>query len=471
MKTTATLCFLTILFNVVQAQDKTEKITLEKRIELIETIDLRGNGLIVKTGKKEFNTTDLDWKISYYTPDLKPVWQVPVASTQVHKSYINPVVASPDGSYVYQLESKAGKITPFGTSYFFLTQINKDGKIRTHQITDTKEYGYMRTIFADNQYLYFLCTENGGERNTKMVPDERLILNRISHSDFSYKKIMVNLPKITESENTSFWAYTGHDNGRIFLSNKKIFDNKLIYQVLTINPEGAISKTVTLETVLDKKFIRPANHTKICPGTYMHEDIDFTINSSSSGAGIDSEIGSFGGLRIDIQNNSIYTFGLYGPKPFKSIGSVYEGYYTHKYDMEGKLLWTMQKPVSATLANSSYFKTAPIAYYVNLTLTIHPNQTLTLGTWFKNQLHACDISAKGEFVATYNCPMDHDVTIRDLRLCSSPAAKTKAIQYIASYDLKKLKNTAFQYFEEPEGDILIEYEPKALLLNLLYFKH
>jgi len=56
--------------NVVLPQNKTVSIKLDANEKLITTLDLKDNGIIIKTGKTKMNSKKLDWKLKYYSASL-----------------------------------------------------------------------------------------------------------------------------------------------------------------------------------------------------------------------------------------------------------------------------------------------------------------------------------------------------------------------------------------------------------------
>lgn len=468
-------CLLVASFvftGIAEAQDKIERIKLERNVELLESVDLGEGGLLIKTGKNYPNSKKLDWKIRYYSPELDLVYEVPIEKTQINKGFGNPIVAAPDGAYVYHFEYK-GYNTTIGAKKQHVTQINKEGKVKTYEVENIKELGHIKMGFCDNTYLYFLATENGDENHPRKKSAEKLLLNKVKHSDLSSGQVALNLPELGDAGEATFWTYAGHEEGQVFLASKtiQIEEGKYSYRLLTLDPDGNVIRDVTLDFSLADKHIRPSNNVKVFKGNSHASNDDFyaAVNSSSSFAQMEARIGAFGGIKVNPKTNSIHVYGLYGSKPFKSLGSLNEGFFLHKYDFEGKLLWKVQEEFPETLTNDNAFRLHEVPFSRAFLLKENADQSQQLHFMFKKRVYTYHITSAGEFEESYWHFFEKTAGVEEANMCFSPSLQVKSREYFQD-PKKKEKNTFYQYFTSAKGECVFEYKPRKQKLDLLYFR-
>lgn len=450
------------------SQDKVINIPLERNVELMETIDLGDNGIIFKTGKVYPNSKKLDWKLRYYSSTLELIWEAPIEKTQIYKGFLDPIVASPTGNFVYQVEFK-GYNTTMGASNVYLTQINREGK------TKSKEFGNnifknRLEVFCDDKYLYFLCTEGGKENSDKKKAYEKIILNRIDNSNFAYKRIIVETPDIEDPEHSIFWRYFGHDGEKIYLFKKivRMDEGECIYNVITINSDGKVIDNITLNAKVAGKFPRPAFHTKSFKG---HDLGDYFQDFKLGAQGVmHPKTGAYSNIELDKRNNVLYIYGLYGDKPFKGIAPKYEGYFIRKYNMKGEEFFSVIKDAPQALAANSFFRYKGSPDSRNLTLTINQDNSVNFYIWFQKNLYATVFSEDGQLSDSFLKEYDDWVNLVTIYTTFPPSSKNKSTAYINSIDPKIEKNTTYKYFGSTTGEIIIEYRDKEDEIKLLYFE-
>lgn len=468
----------------IKSQDRTDQIKLNRNVDLLETIDLGERGFLIKTGKDYMASKKQDWKISYFSSEMELVWEVPIEKTQINKGFKNEIVAAPGGKYVYHVENK-GYNTIIGANKKFLTQIDKEGNTKTHELVKVKKIGHIQMIFCDDTYLYFLATANGQEIHKTKKKNEKLILNRIDHSDFTYTQLVLDLPKIEDPKISSFWSYAGHDNHGIYLLSKIINkrEGKYQFNIVKVNADGSIVKTILIELPLDGKHIRPSDNFNFFYGNHQSKYNDFYIYQKtmtkdigmskdirmSKDIGIKPEIGAFGNILIE--NNNIYVYGLYGLKPFRGFADKYEGYFIHQYDFEGKRIWAVQNEVSNELADEDYFRLHAAPDGRNLMLKLRDDKDITFHLWIKKQIYSFNFSDKGKMIEAYIDEFDSFVGISEVKLCHTSSRNVILMDYVKSLSRHEKKKTGDFYFSNAEGEIIVENKPKEGLINLLYFNN
>ena len=467
---------LLVPLNSIQSQDKKEVIQLERNEELIQSVDLGDQGIILHTGKNYMNSKKLNWQLRYYAPNLDLIWKVPVEKQQISKGFDNPLVTSPHGEFTYLLEYM-GYNKFIGASKIQLHQINKEGKLASHEFEIPKEFGEKLVTFANNRYLYILTSEkdfyymDSGKDFQKGKTKQKLYFNRIRHNDFSNERIELSLPPVDDSENTTYWSFAGHNNEYIWFISKDIDfkQKKYSYSVLFLDNDGKIVKKVGVECNLSESYIRPSYNFKDFNTSYKARDNDFF--SSSRTGHIYPRRGAFSNIRIDGSGNAIYIYGLTGAKPFTNFAAVYSGYFIYKYDLDGNMLWKTEKVLPSEITKESYFHVNAAPENRNLIFQIQPDK-LALKIYFKDQSYSMEFSNDGTPVESYGCKFKNEkyISYQDAMMCFSDASTLKSYKYLTSMDPKEKKKLLFKYFNHSLDEILLEMHPKENLINLLYFK-
>jgi len=460
------------LCGFLNAQDKQVEMLLENNAKLQKVLDLKENGLVIKTGKDKMNTKALEWVIRYYSASAELIWEKPIKKTQINKGFGNPILAAPSGSYVYQIEKK-GYNTTFGVTKFLLTQIAKDGTVKTKELEKVKTYGYRQMTFCDDNNLYFLSTKNGDETHKKKKLEEKMLLNRVSHKGFAFKQLTIDLPVVEDPKNSNFWTYAGHDNDAICLMYKivNIETGQYTYHVALVNSDGKVTKKFKINADLISKHLRPSYNVKQFSASYQNRDRDFYshYNQSTNSTTMKHTLSAFGNAVVDMKNKAIYIYGLSGPKPFKNLGPINDGYFISKFDMEGNSVWKIQNDVSKQLRAESFFRIHSSPYYRNLALNINPDQTLKFQIWFKKQVHSYEIATDGTVVNGYYHKFGHRVSYGDASMCYTPTKKVKSKEYIKTLNMKAEKRTYYRYFSNSKSEVLLLDKPKEDKIELLYF--
>ncbi|HEY4785156.1 MAG TPA: hypothetical protein VIH57_03865 [Bacteroidales bacterium] len=452
----------------IKAQEKVEKIQLEKNAKLISAVDLGKKGLLLKLGGAHN-------KLRFYTSSFEMKWETPLKTNGGFDASSYPVIVSYDGDYVYQIEYQGLR---FGK--MILNQIDKTGKIKTHE--KKIDFKNQKTIFCDSRYLYFLCTQNGNELVEKMT-EEKLILNKFDHTSFTQTKSIIDLPKIKDPDNSTFWTYAGHNNDEIFLISKVLEEmgKKITYNVVSVNSDGKVLKNISLHVNLDNKFVRPSRNAKSYYDISNGSDDDFfdLLIGSSVSSTMKPLIGAMSNIVIDKDNHSIYIYGLYGPKPYVwEEETDNEGYFICKFDMEGNPVFQLQKNAPGSLLMEKYFAKHPREYAINTQFSINADQSVNFRIFYKNFMHTFMVSNKGElaeyFMKTYKDYISYamrtpTVETIDIEFFNSHQNETKFETYKKSIDEKKLKKLKFQFCRSALGEIVVENNSKEDEVKLLYF--
>ena len=108
--------------------------------------------------------------------------------------------------------------------------------------------------------------------------------------------------------------------------------------------------------------------------------------------------GAFSFIQFDAISNNFYVYGLTGPKPFKKVGPVYDGFFISKYDSQGNAVWNLQQPASAKLMGEGAFRVHALPSDRDIALKILPNGKLNFSIHFYDKLFEYEISDDGKLI-------------------------------------------------------------------------
>ncbi len=484
MRKRLTLFTLLLCCTLLCAQDKHVHKDLAKH-QTIEASDFLGDsGFVLEIGG---SASTADNSLMFFNAQGELLWEKPMEykNSQTNKA----LASSPTGDIVYAIASKDYTEKPH-----YVNQVRRNGELRTLEIAGRKEFGEnLQSIFCDDHYLYYLFTQNSNERSDKKKVQEKLILNRFSNDDLSYKRIVLDLPAIASGETTTFWSYAGQKGEEIYLASKQIdrSSSASVFTVSAINSDGKVVRSFTLSLALDGKFLRPAwddlrlqnNKTNLEFDEYYRTSHamysgshPFTpstpgqtpIIASSTSTQQKITNGSFGYIRMDQANGHFYVYGLSGPKPFKSIASVYNGFYVAQYDLLGKQLWKTEQPASKALLDESFFRIHGTPAERDITLKILPGGKSIFSIHFKKELFEFELSAEGKVIGT-----QHQTDVLALTgNIFSDSEKLKSESFIQKNEAtKKDKQIFYINALTTSGEIVVRSDIKDSTFDLYYFKN
>ena len=472
------IVFLVILFAQASfAQDKHVHKDLPKNHTIKETISLNENGIIFKTGYP-ITAGKYASTLMYYDAQSELIWEKKIPGEYSQGEEI--LVVSPTGEIVYSIDLGGFFGKEFSGKTHYLTQIRKNGQEKKFELPGKEEYGKsLQTVFCDDQYLYYLATQNGDEEKENKKAEDKLILSRFSHADLSYKRFTLDLPLIAEGENTTFWSFIGQKDGENYLVSKAMDTGlgKNIFEVVSFNAEGQVSKKKSIALTLDKKFTRPAWSVDVPRQPFENfTDLDFNVKTSVSTApnmgssrssGYADTAGAFGYLMLDAANNCFYSYGLFGPKPFQNMAPVNEGFYIIKYDLEGNEKWRLQQMASPKLMDEKFFRVQGRSSDRDICLKVLPGGRLNFSIHFVRSLYDFDISAEGKLLGEQSTS---DV-LEPTGNIFSATEKLKSAAFIKKEEVSgKSKTVGYSTALTSSGEILIRIDGKESGFDLYYFK-
>ena len=362
MKTIARMSLLLFLITLTPfiglAQEK--KLTITGDVAVTQNISLGKKGFILQTYEKLFH---LDEKGNQ-------IWKADIKYARGYgMNGPNVTVASPSATNFYSVQIFLPN-NGFTKKTHYITHITKDGQTTSKELAGSAAYGKsLHAIFCDDNYLYYLVTENGLETKESGRANEKLLLNRFSKESLSHSKIKLELPSL--KENATYWSFIGQNENEKFLVSKEINrkDGSFAATIVSFNNEGKIVRKFIINIDLNGKYLRPAyspveNSESILSTVYPERsfaniaNLDFKSYSKSAlEAGFELEgDGGFGQIYYDEFSDKFYAFGLYGDSPFTKVASIYQGLYIRGFDSTGKPTMSFQQDVPKTLFDQGYFR-------------------------------------------------------------------------------------------------------------------
>jgi len=463
----------------------------------MEFVQLGKSGSIIKTGNARFQGKR-DYVLHFYTAEGELVWEKKVETeTQAFKTQ-NITIATPDGSIVYNIEVDDSRLAKYKQ---YLTQITRTGVAKKMEIDKPEMGKSLLSIFCDENYLYYLCSENGNELHKKKKVTEKLILNRFSHASLTHKKMELAMPAITDGELSTFWTLAGQ-NGKIKYLTSKVINPKEAQQkfhLVSIDPEGNIVNRTSIDFDTKEKWVRPAvseslGESKVLHnGSYNLVDVNFenstyvqTSTFKAPGAGASPALttssvsesaimmnGSFSYLHLDAVNDALYIYGLLGPRPVRKVAPGFNGFYVYKYNLAGRAIWKLVDPGSKDLLDEKFYTTHGMAHHRNIGLFLKRDQNATFSiSFYRNRsatkrLYLFEIDTKGQLINTRSSGNDDS---GEWSSALSQTISSKSKDYLNKKMKENGKDLTPMFFPSEVGEMLLILDQKNRKLNVLYFK-
>jgi hypothetical protein len=320
-------------------------------------------------------------------------------------------VSTPDKSISYSIKTNKDR---FYTKTTKLVQSDKsNGSERRLEIEGREEFGKnLQSIICDNNYIYFVTTEDGEEAHNKKKVTEKLVLNRFDHKKLDHTKLTIDTPPIEGGEESCFWSFVGQKDDTKFFAYKRVNEESstIDFVVLGVSSEGKVSRAIKFSTDLSTgKFTRPSYSISEPTNSAILRRLDYNIKISPlTGPTV-------GGFRTryervytnptahsqviyDNNNDKFLVYGLYGDKPFKTIASVYQGLYFTCFDLEGKKVWSTEQPAGAKLLDEGFFRVHGTPGDRNIEAFSTPQKKIVLVISFNNIIAPYLFSQDGKFL-------------------------------------------------------------------------
>lgn len=463
----------------------------------VETTYLHEQGFLILT-EYLMGGRNKDRRLVYYDAKANQQWEVPIKN-QYGQSGKVMMVTSPSGNVIYTIEIKElGKtdFLGFDGKTHYITQVTREGEVQKMELQGKKEFGKsLQAIFCDDSYLYCLASENGWEITKKKKAKERLILNRFDRNTLKWKSFYFELPPLKELEDATFWHFLGQAQDQNYLIStrhvKETGEN--FAEILKFDNKAEITEKLSINFSLEGKYNRPATALSMPRQRWVNvADMAFgntitrTIHTGPEGfrapspgnpSGRPHEMtssstpllaGAFGYWHLDSEHNYLYNYGLLGPKPFKTVGPIYDGFYIHKYDLEGNLIWKVAHKDVPELLDEKKFKIHGMPYGRQINLKVLPDETLNFSAHVPKKLFSFEVTPDGRVGDDIVIKEKERMPVNNMVQNSSRQLKSEA--YVKANTAGKTdKFTTYSNFYSSIGEILVKFDAKNGKMDFLYF--
>jgi hypothetical protein len=463
---------------VVNFDSSNEKEKLFKAYTNVKgTLNLGDNGSIVVTGISFPNGATVVGKL----PDDK-IWHFDAEGKLVWKKTAdegNFLLATPDNLLFYIIKANEDKF------YSKTTHLNRisviDGTERKVEIEGKEEFGKnLQTIICDNNFLFFVTTEDGNEKHDKKKTTEKLVFNRFDHQKLAHTKLTIDTPPIEGGEENSFWSFIGQKGEVKFFASKHadVEAGKNDFIILSVLPDGKVINTVKFSSSLSNgKFTRPAYAlSSVLNSAINIQRLDYETRTGIKNSGGTPTSYSrtaalptaFGHIIYDGNLDKFLIYGLYGDKPYKKLGPIYKGSYITCLDLDGKVVWSAEQPAGDQLMEEGYFRVHATPVDRDIQILTTEEKKIALNISFKDINAPFLFSSEGKFLKKDFIKYTKSSPGFDLKVFGTEQ-KSKVKNYLNSLP-KDNKATAFEMMTA-KGEVLIFFSPKEKIFKTVLFKN
>jgi len=445
-------------------------IALEDKEKLFRTVNVGDNGLILETFRDVSNKKDQGVKLKYYSADLELIWEVPIITHQMNtvKFSNTPLIASPNGEYVYHIESRLGYSGSYGKKEKYITRISRSGIAKTHTIKPGKVKEAWKFVFANGSGLHFLTTFEV-KKHGKGSFGEKLVLTSLDH-DFYKRRVVLKLPSL-DKDKSLYWEYIGMSDKSFYVASRsKTKENAPRFSIVEIKMDGSIKNQFVINPQLDGKLFRASNCTSVSEGV---ENIKPSNWASIDVNGHSKEIpreGAYGQLVKNRTESCFYFYGLYKTTVIKnSVERNYSGVHIFKYDLSGQQVWTVHNEFPGKVkeyVNKSRNSGVPYSTYTRLISPDGEDQIFQIGQGYFT--YNLSVSDDGKIGSDYLLEFPNLPPRNYMDFYQNPNLKLGALEYFLTQKVVKGK-MRFSIYTSSNGKILIEEQGKEQKINLLYF--
>ncbi|UII21153.1 hypothetical protein [Fulvivirga ligni] len=473
MKRSIFIVLLMALVIYVKAQDKKAEIRMSFKDYPIETLSLGDQGFVFRFADQKAGRGSNSRFLCY---DLKTnlLWEKSVtAEYSVTTKNNGRMVVSPSGKTIYYIDFRELQLK----RDIFVTRFLISGESTNYTLKPGKDWGSnILSIFCDDEGLYILSSEKGWETNKKKKSADVAILNVASGAKGTVKSYPLRLPVIDDPENSTFWWFLGQIDDDKYLISQHIDTKEHMVEanLVKLGDAGEIKSQLKLGGGLDDYYPRPSmelNHIGTKWLNFM--DYDFNVfekpmNANSMNYSPSSTMaypwlnGAFGSWYFDDINGEIYSYGLLGQKPFREIGPVYNGYYVHKFDLEGNLKWKSIQTEHSEINEVAKFRNHLRPHERELGFRVLHDDTVNLSIYTFPNRYDFELNNKGTFKKV---EVVERTQLNRRGMWMNSEFNYPSVNLTKDSDEK----TSFTYYHSDEGETLVKISEKDLLMTLYYF--
>jgi len=376
---------MTISFCVVAgAQDKVMELKLDKKHRLLNNFFTKNGLCYVVTGNDRLSKTELNY--SCYDENFNLKFSTKLQSkyksiTSVFRTKYNTMVP-----YDWDL-------TPTGKNTIMYVDdlvIDENGNAKGFDLDEGKKMEDFDTkfyIYSDDYACYFGYKKD--ETKKAKVSDETYFY-QVDLKTLQAKLIELKFPefplliknddkkKSKEKEIKQEWELARHDEKNFYMINKKTSIDRTEdqYNIVCFDYDGKVVSTLSIPMKLKSKYFALANT------GFGSQRI---IVGQNAGIGLLGDSAT-GHIFVDENKEFYYVYGLYSNAKMSNLNKVnYNGFYIHKYNVKGELVWKTEKSI---VDSGGLNKTQrPLAVTV-MFFKLKNNQIgFNISSWFEKYAH------------------------------------------------------------------------------------
>jgi hypothetical protein len=412
-----------------------------------DELSLGDHGYIFKTASPQTSRPQTI-TIYNYGADLSLKWKKTLESSFYYPgNQFDRIISSNDGSVVYDIQ--------IGKKQNFANRIFDSGDLKTKDLSDYGLTQNLQSVFCDTDNLYYLTTINGDEKEYDKRAEEKLILHSFSNGNFTYTRHSLQLPKIENGPNCSYWSYLGESEGLKFIASKNIdFETKKNYvMVAGFDASGTVQRNFKIEFSYPDHDLSHSIMARKGQTIFNVIDLDHTtVGSPSHGTSIFDHKSSYCTVYLDRYHNGLYLLGEIESQKKEFF------FFIQKYSMTGELMWKEIYPADGIGRFAFYLlpdESSNFLYLTRSDLVIH--EISNKGGQLSKQTLGCDAGSyalikEGKFITAIHA-----------------GKLTNSFLMIKEMPDKAREMNLFSNYVSPSGEILLISDRRGKL-KIIRFK-
>lgn len=163
-------------------QETKAHIEIGKHDQIVKQLFLPNKGFILVTGIPNQIGGKIVFDVRYFNIEGKQQWSKPVTLEYGVTKGITNIIITPDGETIYFIQMRDGG---YYDKRHYINQFKINGDEKKFEFEGKEAFGKnLQTIFCDNNYLYYLATDDGNEFSNKKKGTEKLVLNRFDQKNY-----------------------------------------------------------------------------------------------------------------------------------------------------------------------------------------------------------------------------------------------------------------------------------------------
>lgn len=417
-------------------------------------------------GQRGYLLFDHRYNLALIDHEANLKWNTKISVPKEYKKMSGDIIVSTSGAKLYNILHKNFFGNFLANSNHLVTQISDGGEQSSFELEYSKFLSTSlndeinsapQSIFCDEEFIYYLVRNSKGKKNNK----DWLTLNRFEIKTNSNKVIKIETPPLLDDKNTRYWAFIGQNSREKFLCSKQFNENgkHVTMQIVAFDHEGKKLREFKLMSELNR-FLRPVKVSsksdrtfKILPGENNVLNNPFEID--------------FAHVYFDEFADSFYIYGLCGPKVWRGLADVYDGFHVKKFDSNGNQVFAFEGDLTSNFS-SDYFRMHATPDHRSITFVPPIRGIVDINV---NETHLI-VSSEGRFIGELGLNK-YVMTKTTVNQVSKAVGVDQICKYILEGKFKGTDSNQMMYFYNNVGEILLIWnntKREPLKLDGYFFK-